>query len=210
MRAASPKLRLAGKFGLVVAVLRGWLRSTVDYRAICRDFMIDTPTEARELLERLGASKRLLMHLQLVGEAADQLILGYSRLQIPCDTKLVSLGVAVHDAGKILHPAELDGAGSHHEPAGEALLLSHGVQAEVARCCVTHAAWQGVGVSFEERSVALADKLWKGKRVKELEEAVIDEAAVRAGRDRWDLFTALDSVFEEIANEGPDRLARSR
>ena len=172
--------------------------------------MIHTPADAHALLERLGASRRLLTHLSLVGEAAEQLIRGYNELQIPCDTKLISLGVAVHDAGKILHPKELDGPGSQHEPAGEALLLSHGVQPEIARCCVTHAAWQRPEVSFEERSVALADKLWKGKRVADLEETVVNEAATRTGRDRWALFTSLDSVFEEVANEGPGRLARSR
>jgi len=172
--------------------------------------MIESTVDAHALLKRLGASRRLLTHLQLVGEAADQLIQAYTDLQIPCDSKLISLGVAVHDAGKILHADELDGPGSRHESAGEALLLSHGVQSVVARCCVTHAVWQEPGVSFEERSVALADKLWKGKRVEELEMMIIDEAAERTGRDRWVLFTPLDSVFEQIASEGPNRLARSR
>jgi hypothetical protein len=172
--------------------------------------MIETAADAHALLKSLGASKRLLTHLQLVGEAADRLIRGYQELRIPCDYTLVLLGVAVHDAGKILHPEELDGPGSQHEPAGEALLLSHGVQANVARCCVTHAAWQGSNVSFEERSVAVADKLWKGKRVEALEMMVVDGAAARVECERWALFTSLDSLFEEIASEGPSRLARSR
>jgi hypothetical protein len=172
--------------------------------------MIETPADAHALLRRIGASVRLVTHLQLVGEAAEQLLLGYESVGVPCDRKLVLLGVAVHDAGKVLHPEELEGPGSKHEPAGEALLLSHGVQAEVARCCITHAAWQEAGVSFEERSVALADKLWKGKRVDDLEMMVIEEAAHRAGKERWAMFTSLDSLFEEIAAEGPSRLARSR
>jgi hypothetical protein len=172
--------------------------------------MIDTPADAHALLRRIGASARLLTHLQLVGEAADQLIWSYESLGVPCDGRFVLLGVAVHDAGKILHPGELDGPGSKHEPAGELLLISHGVQAEVARCCITHAAWQRPEVSFEERSVALADKLWKGKRVDELEMMVIDEAAQRVGKERWAMFTPLDSLFEQIAAEGPNRLARSR
>lgn len=172
--------------------------------------MIETPDDAHALLRAIGASTRLLTHLQLVGEAADKLILGYVGLGIPCDARFVLLGVAVHDAGKILHPEELDGPGSKHEPAGEMLLLSHGVQAEVARCCITHAAWQGLDVSFEERSVALADKLWKGKRVEELEMMVIDEAAQRVGQERWAMFTSLDSLFEQIAAESSSRLARSR
>lgn len=172
--------------------------------------MIENTADAHALLKRLGASKRLLTHLQLVGEAADQLIRGYKDLGIPCDFKLVSLGVAIHDAGKILYPEELDGPGSQHEPAGETLLLSHGVHPNVARCCVTHADWQASNVSLEERTVALADKLWKGKRVEELEIMVIDQSAERVGKDRWALFTSLDSIFEEIASEGPSRLARSQ
>lgn len=171
--------------------------------------MIESVADARVLLERLGAPQRLLTHLQLVGEAADQLICGYKELGIPCDFALVLLGVTVHDIGKILYPQELYCPGSQHELAGQALLLAHGVQPHVAKCCVTHAEWSAPGVSLEERTVALADKLWKGKRVGELEMMIVDEAAAKVGKERWALFMALDSIFEDIANEGPNRLARS-
>jgi hypothetical protein len=172
--------------------------------------MIATREDAYRLLGELGAPKRLLLHLRLVGEAADRLIEEYAGLGLQFDAQLIRLGVAVHDAGKIHFPAELDGPGSMHEPAGELLLLSHGVQADVARCCVTHARWQGQDVSLEERSVALADKLWKGKREASLELAVIDGVAARLHRDRWDVFARLDEAFEQIASDGPTRLERSR
>jgi hypothetical protein len=55
----------------------------------------------------------------------------------------------------------------------------------------------------------LADKLWKGARVGELEELVIAQAATASGQDRWQLFTALDSLFEGIAAGADARLARS-
>ena len=125
--------------------------------------MIETREEAYRLLSELGASQRLLVHVQLVGEAADRLIDEYCRLGIDFDGQLIRLGAAVHDAGKINHPGELDAPGSMHEPAGETLLLANGVQPDVARCCVTHAKWEDTGVSFEEQSIALADKLWEGK-----------------------------------------------
>ena len=99
--------------------------------------MIETREQAYRLLGELGASQRLLVHVQLVGEAADRLIVEYYRLGIDFDERLIRLGVALHDAGKINHPAELDVPGSMHEPAGEALLLANGVQPEVARFCVT-------------------------------------------------------------------------
>jgi hypothetical protein len=166
--------------------------------------------DAYELLRKLGARDRLVVHVQLVGEAADLIIAAYNDLGLSFDSKLIELGVAIHDAGKINYPEELDGPGSNHEPDGWRLMLAHGVQPEVAKCCVSHASWQGEGVTLEERSVALADKLWKGKRVEELELLVIDEIASRLKVDRWDVFSYIDSAFEEIAAGGPDRLRRSR
>lgn len=172
--------------------------------------MLSSRDDAYSLLISLGAPQRLLRHLKLVGEAADQLMSAYDDIGSPFQRKTIELGVAVHDAGKILFPQELDAAGSIHEPAGEKLLPSNGVQPEIARCCVSHAEWQAAGVTFEELSVALADKLWKGKRVPELELRVIDVAAEKLGADRWDIFDRLDSTFEDVADGGADRLARSQ
>jgi hypothetical protein len=172
--------------------------------------MLNTRADAYSLLEKLGASRRLLVHLQLVGEAADLLLQGFACLGIHIDGKLVELGVAVHDAGKIKYPDELDGPGSLHERAGQELLLANGVQPEVARCCVSHAEWDRPGVTFEERIVALADKLWKGKREGNLELLVIDEAASRRGVGRWDIYPQLDLVFEQVASSSTQRLSRSR
>jgi hypothetical protein len=171
--------------------------------------MLKDRSDAYGLLKRLGAPERLLAHVQLVAEAADQLMLAYTALGIDFNAQLIELGVAVHDAGKIQHPEELDGPGARHERAGQALVLAHGVQADVARCCVSHAAWHADEVSFEERSVALADKLWKGRREPELELHIVDEVAARLHVGRWDVFTQLDAVFEEIAAGGADRLQRS-
>jgi len=172
--------------------------------------MLLSRSDAYRLLQTLGASQRLLLHVELVGEAADQLMRAYVELGVTFDASIVELGVAVHDAGKIQYPEELNGPGSMHESAGEILLLANGVQPEVARCCVSHAKWQDASVSFEERSVALADKLWKGKREEALELFVIDEVACKLRMDRWEVFSRLDSVFEEIAAGGTDRLERSR
>ncbi|MFZ6654917.1 hypothetical protein [Undibacterium sp. TJN19] len=158
----------------------------------------------------MGAGKRLLTHVQLVGEAADSLITCYEGLGILFDAQLLELGVAIHDAGKILHPQELDAPGSLHEPAGETLLLAHGVQNEIARCCVSHAAWHQNDLRFEELSIALADKLWKGKREEALELKIIDAIAQQLGKSRWDVFAQLDTAFEEIAAGGNERLSRSR
>lgn len=172
--------------------------------------MLNDRHDAYRLLATLGAPPRLLRHLALVGEAADPLISEYQSLGLTFDNRLVELGVAVHDAGKILHPAELDGPGNLHEAAGEAMLLARGVDADIARCCVSHATWWDDAVSFEERTVALADKLWKGKRETELELCIVDMIAAQLGTDRWDVFPRMDLLFETISAEGAERLQRSR
>lgn len=65
-------------------------------------------------------------------------------------------------------------------------------------------------LALEDLLVALADKLWKGKRVAELEQRVITALARSSGRDAWSLFVVLEDCFETIAAGGAARLARSR
>lgn len=119
------------------------------------------------------------------------------------------LGAVLHDAGKILHPRELNEPGSEPEPEGARLLLAHGVGPEVARMCLSHARWGSMTVSLEELLVALADKLWKGARVAELEQQVIDQVAASLGKQRWDVFVELDTLFEDVAAGGARRIERS-
>ncbi|APR81553.1 Hypothetical protein A7982_06902 [Minicystis rosea] len=89
-------------------------------------------------------------------------------------------------------------------------MLDHGVDPQIARCCLSHARWADMDVSLEELLVALSDKLWKGVRNAELERRVVEAVAAKLGRDFWDLFVDLDSTFEEIAAQGSERLERSR
>jgi len=158
----------------------------------------------------LGAPPRLQRHVELVGEAADALLAKFADLGIAVRADVVRIGVVLHDAGKILHPDELDGGGDDHEPAGERLLIEHGVTPELARICLSHARWARMPVTIDELLVALADKLWKGVRSSALEELVIDRTAAACRRDRWAHFVEFDTLFEEIAAGGTDRLNRSR
>ena len=176
----------------------------------CGPHMIPrTRNEAVQLLADVGAPPRLRRHAELVGEAAETLLLGFRKLGVPLEAEFVRVGVVLHDVGKSLHPSELDAPGAAHEPAGERLLLERGVSAEVARVCRSHAQWRDVAETLEELVIALADKLWKGARVVELEELVIERASAAAGRNRWDLFTELDAMFERVASEADSRLGRS-
>jgi hypothetical protein len=172
--------------------------------------MVNEPSDACELLRELGASERLIQHGQLVGEAARLLLVAFRALEVVVDERTVELGALLHDAGKIVYPRELSKAGTLHEEAGERLLRAHGVQAEVARCCRTHGVWDQPGVSLEERLVALADKLWRGKREAGLELLVIDETALRLGASRWEIFERLDTAFEAIASDGAAWVEASR
>jgi hypothetical protein len=169
-----------------------------------------TPARALALLAELGASAWLVRHHELVVEAAtilcDRLP---GELDLRFDRDLVLAGAALHDAGKVMHPEEERVPGHAHERAGEQLLLARGVAVAIARCCVTHAAWDADDVAVEDLLVALADKLWKGKRVDDLEQRLAGAIARATRLDRWIVFSTLDALCEEIAADGPARLARS-
>jgi hypothetical protein len=129
---------------------------------------------------------------------------------VPVDKRFVRLGVAFHDAEKILHPEELIAKGTNHEAAGEALLIANSVDPSLARCCRSHGQWDTMDCCWEELLVALADTLWKGKRSTLLEEKVIQKTATLGQKDYWELFVEMDACFEAIAAEGDVRLLRSQ
>jgi hypothetical protein len=169
-----------------------------------------TPSRALELLEDLGATPRLVRHHELVLEAATQLCDSLRRqLGVRFDRDQVLVGAAIHDAGKILHPNEMLEPGTRHEQDGERLLIQHDVPPTFARFCVTHASWAREEIAIEDLLVALADKLWKGKRDDDLERRVVEVVARDVERELWDVFDVLDSICEAIAAGGPQRLSRS-
>lgn len=171
--------------------------------------MIKSKDDAYDLLRSLSAPEHLLTHVSLVGEAADMLIEKFAELNLNIDFEFIRIGVAIHDTGKIVHTSEMTGPGSKHEPEGLRILISEGVSEAIARCCMSHAQWSEMECSLEELIIALSDKLWKGKRVEQLELLVIDRIASKLNKERWDIFQDLDSHFELIAIGGDDRLNRS-
>ena len=172
--------------------------------------VLDNLYEAYLLLQELGAPSKLILHVQLVGEVAEALIHKLKNLNISFEYELVRFGVAFHDAGKILYPDELLKKGNLHEASGEKFLIEHGISYEIARCCRSHAQWKVMDCSFEEICVALADNLWKGKRIDQLEEMFIQKLSLKARKDYWQLFTEMDSFFEMLASEADSRLIRSQ
>jgi hypothetical protein len=88
-------------------------------------------------------------------------------------------------------------------PAG----LSRGVSADLARFAATHASWDGPGISAEDLMVSVADKVWKNKRVPDLEGRLVASLAHASGRDAWQEFADLDTLLEAIGDGADDRLA---
>lgn len=173
--------------------------------------VIKTPENALQFLKELGAPPLLIQHHRLVAEAAAQLV---DRLpQNLCryvNGQNIKIGAVLHDAGKILYPNEMTGPGNMHEQAGLDLLLRNGVASELARFCATHSNWRQSGLTVEDIFVALADTLWKGKRIHELEELAIHRLAQLSGFEFWDIFVALDTLFQKVAEQADTRLERSR
>ncbi|MFE0462771.1 HD domain-containing protein [Kitasatospora sp. NPDC058965] len=167
------------------------------------------PPVVAELLTTLAAPPRLAAHLRLVHDAAHDLLAGLARHapDLVIDRAAVLFGAATHDIGKVHHPAELSGPGSAHEPAGRALLLEHGFPAELARFAGTHGSWAAPDRTVEDLLVTLADKAWKGRRVPELEDLVLDHLTRATGRERWAEYLALDELLTAIGDTAERRLA---
>ena len=171
--------------------------------------MLDSRSDAIKLLKNLNAPKRLITHSILVSDVALELLVIINNFEVEIDEKLVEIGAAVHDVGKINFTNELNEAGSQHEIEGEKILLNLGVEPRIAHFCVSHGNWSDPNCDLEDLIVALADKLWKGKRVPALEEKIIKLISQEAKQDYWEIFSKLDSQFESVAASGHDRLLRS-
>ncbi|MGW2864578.1 HD domain-containing protein [Streptomyces sp. NPDC001205] len=167
------------------------------------------PVEAAELFDEVLAPPRLVAHLRAVHDVAGQLLewIATRKLDLGIDPYAVLFGAATHDIGKALYPAELSGPGAQHEEAGRELLLSRGVDIALARFAGTHAAWTTEEAGVEDLLVSLADKIWKNKRVPELEDLVVARLATATGRPVWEEFLDLDRVLARIGDQADERLA---
>ncbi|MEW1906797.1 MULTISPECIES: HD domain-containing protein [unclassified Streptomyces] len=167
------------------------------------------PPEVAELLRSLEAPPRLAAHLRAVHDVAAELadwVKGrYPDLAV--DRDAVLFGAATHDVGKTLHPEELSGPGSAHEAAGRALLLKHGFTPGLARFAATHASWDGPDVMIEDLLVSTADKVWKDKRVPDLEDRLVQALAAATGRAPWEEYLALDDLLTRLGADAAHRLA---
>ncbi|MFJ8106108.1 HD domain-containing protein [Streptomyces sp. NPDC096132] len=190
------------------------MTSTPDALSIALDETSDPPlrplpVSVAGLLAELGAPPRLVAHLRAVHEVAAQLVdwLARHRPELAVDREAVLFGAATHDVGKVLHREELSGPGSRHEEAGRELLLARGTAPELARFAGSHASWHAPGAGVEDLLVSLADKVWKNKRVADLEDLVVAELSRAGGRPVWEEFLALDEFLTAVGEGADLRLA---
>lgn len=167
------------------------------------------PDRAAVIVRALDAPPRLAAHLRAVHDVACQLVdwmkITYGTVRFDADAVL--FGAATHDIGKVLHPDELSGPGSAHETDGYQLLLDHGVGEAAARFARTHSAWTDPDIGMDDLLVSLADKIWKAKRVPELEQLIVQHVAAVSGQEAWQVFMALDEELDRIAADADQRLA---
>lgn len=167
------------------------------------------PDEAARILRTLDAPPRLAAHLRLVHDVACELVDRLERRHpaLRFDREAVLFGAATHDVGKTVHVGELSGPGSAHEESGRELLLAHGVAPDLARFAATHATWTLAAIGIEDLLVSLADKIWKNKRVPELEDLVVRRLAEASGRTVWEEFLDFDDVLTAVGEGAEERLA---
>lgn len=97
------------------------------------NYKYNIPENIYNFLKLQQALERLIKHHQLVVEAAKEIITGlkYNFPFLDCDYQLVLSGSAIHDAGKIIFPNEINGSGNRHELEGEKYLISLGIPSYV-------------------------------------------------------------------------------
>jgi putative nucleotidyltransferase with HDIG domain len=177
-------------------------------RALSDPELRPLPRQAEEILLALDVSPRLAAHLRAVHDVAVDLC-DWAEQAYPgmsFDREAVLFGAATHDIGKVVHTAELSEPGSRHEAAGYEILRNRGVEERLARFARTHATWDAEGVDVEDLLVSLADKVWKAKRVHDLEQLVVDRLAAASGQESWEVFMALDDILDQTAKDADRKL----
>lgn len=160
------------------------------------------PPDVSALLAAHDARPRLVAHLTLVHDVAQQLLnaLRHASPRLRFDADAVRFGAATHDIGKALHPEELVAPGSTHEAAGESLLIDAGVAPSLARFARTHGTPRDAldALSAEDLLVIAADTAWKGGRDRRLDDALTQAIARAEGCDAWAAFMVVDTHLDTL------------
>lgn len=169
---------------------------------------VSLPDEVEYILKRLSVPPRLYAHSLIVHDVAHTLIKAITDTwdNLNIDENLILFGAATHDIGKCIHINELSEKGHKHEQEGKHLLISLGVSEEKAKFAASHATWSEKS-TIEELVVSLADKAWKGSRIQDLEDLLIEKIATETKMEHWGIFSLLDSIIEDITRDADERLS---
>lgn len=164
--------------------------------------------EINSVFQNLEIPSRLYTHLMIVHDVANKLLKEINRTweNLNIDKNLVLFGAATHDIGKTIYTNELSEAGHKHEQAGLQLLLSLGVSEEKPNFAVSHSSWSE-GATLEELLVTLSDKIWKGNRVQDLEDLLIERISTETKTECWKISSLLDSIIDDITKDADKRLS---
>lgn len=171
--------------------------------------LIDLPNRVTELLQGLDTPESLRKHLQIVYSTASELLTQCKREwpTINLNEKLILIGAGTHDIGKAKIKSELFESGTKHELAGRQMLLKFGFTEDESRFAFTHGNWREDNLKLEDLLVSLADKIWKGKRIEELEEKVSHLLSESLQIDYWEIYGSLDKILEQISSGADERLS---
>ncbi len=170
--------------------------------------MTALPNHIHKLYEKFDAPERLIRHHQIVYSVTGKLLDSFRKewpdLMLPDD--LILFGAGTHDIGKVRVKSELYKLGKEHEKAGQNLLIELGYSTEESRFTFTHGNWDGDQINIEDLLVSAADKIWKGKRIDELEEKLISKLSAHLRIDYWAVFSTVDKILSKIALDADQRL----
>lgn len=168
----------------------------------------ELPIEIKNILKKHDSPERLNRHLRLVSFTASNLLseIDNEWNQLKVNKDFVMFGAATHDIGKVISQNEIYGSGNQHESIGKNLLLENGFSEELSRFALTHGNWKSKDVILEDLLVTLADKIWKGKRINELEELICQEISKRIELDFWEIYQKLNLILDKISLSAQSRL----
>lgn len=166
------------------------------------------PNRLTELLEKLNSPERLRRHLRIVYSTASELITRFKQEwpTISLNEELILFGAGTHDIGKTEIKAELFESGKEHEKTGQRILMEFGYSKEESRFTITHGNWKEDDLRLEDLIVSLADKIWKGKRIEELEEKIGHALSLELEIDYWEIYRLLDQILEQVSDGADERL----
>jgi putative nucleotidyltransferase with HDIG domain len=168
----------------------------------------ELPEDIRNILTKNDSPERLNRHLRIVAFTASNLLAETENIwnHLKLDIELVKFGAVTHDIGKAICQAEIYKPGKKHESLGKQLLIENGFSVESSRFAYTHGNWKGQNILLEDLFVTLADKIWKGKRVFELEERISQMISNQTKMNYWEVYQELDSMLDKIVLESQAKL----